>query len=59
MSMDFWHALVTGVLIAMVYGVMENMGFLHGKSLGKKMLILMPVYFVLILILNLLWPGKV
>jgi len=44
--MDLWHALVTGVLIVVVYGVMEKIGFLEGKSFGKKMLLLMLVNFV-------------
>ena len=56
--MDFWHALATGVLIAVIFGIVEKSGVLEGKSFWTKMLLLLPVYFVAVLVLNLLWPGS-
>ncbi len=55
--MDWIHALAVGLLIGLIYFLVEKIGILEGKSLGRKMLILLPLYFIAILILNLLWPG--
>ena len=55
--MDWAHALVTGIVIALTYFVVEKAGLLEGKSFGMKMLILLPIYFVVIFIVNILWPG--
>ena len=55
--MDWMHALATGLLIAVTYFLVEKAGLLEGKSLGRKLLILIPIYFVVIFILNILWPG--
>lgn len=35
----------------------ETSGKLEGKSIGQKKLILLPLYFIGVLILNLLWPN--
>ena len=56
-SMDWIHALAVGLLIGLIYFLVEKIGILEGKSLGRKMLILLPLYFIAILTLNLLWPG--
>ena len=55
--MDWMHALATGLLIAVTYFLVEKAGLLEGKSLGRKLLIMIPIYFVMIFILNILWPG--
>ena len=55
--MDWMHALATGLLIAVIYLLVEKSGLLEGKSLAGKLLIMIPVYFVVIFILNMLWPG--
>lgn len=55
--MDWMHALATGLLIAVTYLLVEKSGLLEGKSLGGKLLIMIPIYFVVIFILNMLWPG--
>lgn len=55
--MDWMHALATGLLIAVTYFLVEKAGLLEGKSLGRKLLIMIPIYFVVIFILNILWPG--
>ena len=54
--MDWMHALATGLLIAVTYFLVEKAGLLEGKSLGRKLLIMIPIYFVVIFILNILWP---
>ena len=57
--MDWMHALATGIVIAVTYFAVDQSGVLEGKTRGRKFLILAPIYFVVILILNLLWPmGK-
>ena len=54
--MDWLHALATGLLMGAIYIAVEKSRKLEGKSLGKKMLILLPLIFLGVLILNLLWP---
>ena len=55
--MDWMHALAVGLLIGLIYFLVEKIGILDGKSLARKMLILLPLCLIAILILNLLWPG--
>ena len=55
--MDWMHALATGLLIAVTYLLVEKSGLLEGKSLVGKLLIMIPIYFVVIFILNMVWPG--
>ncbi len=52
----FWHALAVGLLILMANLALEKMGLYEGKSRKQKFWINAPVYFVLILALNLIWP---
>ena len=54
--MDWLHALAVGLLIGAIYFAVEKSGKLEGKSLGQKMLLLLPLYFVGVLVLNLTWP---
>ena len=54
--MDWMHALAAGLLVAATYFLVMKSGKLEGKSLGQKLLILIPIYFVVLLIFNLLWP---
>lgn len=55
--MDWLHALAASLLIGANYLVVEKSGRLEGKSIGQKLLILLPLSFVGVLLLNLLWPG--
>ena len=58
--MDWMHALATGPLIAGTYFLVEKLGLLEGKTLGRKFLIMVPIYFVVIFLLNIFWPeGRV
>ncbi len=45
------------LLVAVTYLRVEKSGMLEDKSLGRKLPILLPIYSVVIFILNLLWPG--
>ena len=56
MTPGILHALATGLLIAATYAVVDKAGMLANKTLARKLFILLPVYFVVILIFNLLWP---
>jgi hypothetical protein len=54
--MDIAHALVTGFLVFGIYAGAEKAGILDGKSLGMKLAIMLPIYFVVIFVFNIIWP---
>ena len=54
--MNWPHAIVTGLLIGAVYWASEQSGLLDGKSKRQRLAIMLPIYFVVILLLNLIWP---
>lgn len=54
--MNWPHAIATGVLISAIYWLAEQSGILEGKTRGKRLAIMAPIYFVAVLILNLAWP---
>lgn len=58
MGFDFWNALLTGLLIALTCWFVGKLGPLKGKSLDKKMLILAPACFVVVLVFNVLWSAR-
>ena len=53
---DWAHAITTAILLTGTYYILDHFGFLDGKSKLQRFFILAPVYFVLILALNLVWP---
>jgi hypothetical protein len=55
-NIDLILALITGLLIAASYAIVVKTGVLEGKSLDRRLLILLPVWFVLMLMFNLIWP---
>ena len=56
MTIDWAHAIATAILLTATYYILDHFGFLDGKSKLQRFFILAPVYFVLILALNLVWP---
>ena len=54
----FAHALTTGVLVGAAYLAMDRLGLFENRTRLQKFLISLPVYFVLILVMNLIWPGR-
>ena len=55
--LDWMRAHETGLLIGLVYFLVEKSGQLEGKSITRNMLILLPLYFAGIFILSMFWPG--
>ena len=54
--MAFAHALATGIAIALTYLALDRAGALRDRSMAGKLAISLPAYFVVILVLNLIWP---
>ena len=50
------HAFATGLLLLVAHLGMEKMGLYEGKTKKQKFWLNFPVYFVLVLCLNLIWP---
>lgn len=55
--MEWVHAIVSGLLIGGAYWIMRGFGWFDDRSKGQRALIFMPVVFVIVLILNLIWPS--
>jgi len=55
--MDWLHAIVTGLLCGGIYLGVRNMGWFENRSKGQQALILLPIVFVVVLILNMIWPS--
>jgi len=56
MTIDLPHMLVTGALVLGVLTALKYSGLLHGASKLKKTLITFVCLFVVLLVLNLIWP---
>ena len=56
MNLDWPHMLVTGLLIFVVITVLDRAAFYTSASKGKRMMILAVSLFVVLMVLNLLWP---
>ena len=56
MNFDWPHILVTGLLIFAVITVLDQVAFYVSASKGKRMVILAVCLFVVLMVLNLLWP---
>jgi hypothetical protein len=56
MNFDWPHMLVTGLLIFAVITVLDRVAFYTSASKGKRMMILGVCLFVVLMVLNLLWP---
>ena len=56
MNFDWPHILVTGLLIFAVITVLDQVAFYASASKGKRMVILAVCLFVVLMVLNLLWP---
>lgn len=54
--MDWGHAIVTGLLCGGAYWAVGRMGWLENRSKIQQALIVLPIIFVIVLILNLMWP---
>ena len=54
---DILHALISGLLAAGVYYGVRSAGMLDGKSRMQQFLFLVPVFFVVVLVFNLIWPD--
>ncbi|GGH34869.1 hypothetical protein SAMN05444007_10810 [Cribrihabitans marinus] len=50
------HALISGLLAAGVYYGLRSAGMLDGKTRMQQFLFLAPIFFVVVLIFNLIWP---
>ena len=57
MSPDLAHAIVAGLIIGLLVLGVDHSGVLDGKSKGQRFLLVFAIGFVLMLILNVLWPG--
>ncbi len=55
--MDWGHAIATGLVCGGVYWGVRRMGWLENRSKLQQALILLPVIFVTVLILNMIWPS--
>lgn len=55
--MNWAHILATAIVILVTALVINKSGILEGKSRAKRFLIQFVIYFVVILLLNLFWPG--
>ena len=51
------HAIVTGLLVGGAYLLFRNMGWFENRSKTQQALIFLPTIFVLVFILNLIWPS--
>ena len=56
MNFDWPHMLVTGLLIFVLITVLDKATFYTSASKGKRLVILAVSLFVVLLILNLVWP---
>jgi len=50
------HALVTGLLAGLTHWVLQQFDFYNQAGKGKRVLILLPIFFVEMLVLNWIWP---
>lgn len=57
LMMEWLHAIVSGLLTGGGYWIMRSFGWFEDRSKGQRALIFMPVVFVIVLILNLIWPS--
>lgn len=55
--MDFAHAIVMGLLCGGAYWAVRSMGLFENRSKPQQALIFFPVIFVIVLVLNLIWPS--
>jgi hypothetical protein len=56
MSIDLPHMLATGLVIFVVVWAVEHTGMLNGASKLKRALITFASLFVVLFLLNLIWP---
>lgn len=55
--MGLLHAIVTGLLVGGAYLFFRKMGWFENRSKGQQALIFVPTVFVVVFILNLIWPS--
>lgn len=55
--MDLLHALVTGLLCGGAYWGMRNIGWFENRSKLQQALIFLPAVFLIVFVLNLMWPS--
>ncbi len=56
--MDWVQMIVTGLLCGGAYWAVKNMGWLRNRSNLQQALVFFPIVFVIVLILNLIWPSS-
>ena len=55
--MDLIHAIVMGLLVGGAYWAVRSMGWFESRSKVQQALVFFPVVFVIVLIVNLIWPS--
>lgn len=50
------HALATGALVYALLELGERTGYTTGRTRAQKFVRMLPVFFVAILVMNLIWP---
>lgn len=55
--MDWERAIVMGLLCGASYWGVKRMGWFENRSKLQQALIFFPIVFVIVLILNLVWPA--
>ena len=55
--MDWVHAIVMGLLCGGAYWAVRSMGWFENRSKVQQALIFFPVIFIIVLVLNLIWPS--
>ena len=56
MNVDWPHVLVTGLVIFVMITLLDRTAFYASASKGKRFAILAVCLFVVLMVLNLLWP---
>jgi hypothetical protein len=55
--MGLLHAIVVGLLVGGLYWGFRSMGWFENRSKVQQALIFLPTIFVVVFILNLIWPS--
>ena len=55
--MDFLHEIVMGLLCGGAYWLLRNLGWFENRSKVQQALIFLPAVFVIVFVLNLIWPS--
>lgn len=56
--MDWAHAIVSGLVVGGSYWIVHSLGWLDDRTKAQSALILLPIIFVVVLVLNLIWPNS-